>query len=187
MSAPPEHLVVMGVSGTGKSTTAALLAQRLGRPMIEGDDLHPAANVEAMRAGRALTDADRLPWLQAVRDAMTEAGGPAVVTCSALRRSYRDILRTAEGGVRFVHLVVPADELARRLATRTGHFMPATLLASQLATLEPLGPDEDGVDVPVVGTPDETADEALRLLAHQPREPGDPLNGPTTRDVIQPP
>lgn len=155
----------MGVSGTGKSTTAALLATRLGWPMIEGDDLHPAANVEAMRAGRALTDADRGPWLRAIRDAMTATGGSTVVTCSSLRRSYRDILRTAKGRVRFVHLVVPPETLARRLAERTGHFMPATLLASQLATLEPLGPDEDGVDVPVVGTPEQTADEALRLLA----------------------
>ncbi len=164
VSSAVEHLVVMGVSGTGKSTTAALLAARLGWPMIEGDDLHPAANVEAMRAGRALTDADRGPWLRAIRDAMTAAGGSTVVTCSSLRRSYRDVLRTAQGRVRFVHLVVPADELARRLAVRAGHFMPATLLASQLATLEPLGPDEDGVDVPVVGTPEQTADEALRLL-----------------------
>ena len=164
MSSLPEHLVVMGVSGTGKSTTAALLAARLGWPMIEGDDLHPAANVEAMRAGRALTDADRGPWLRAIRDAMTAAGGSTVVTCSSLRRSYRDVLRTAQGRVRFVHLVVPADELARRLAVRAGHFMPATLLASQLATLEPLGPDEDGVNVPVHGTPDQVVDEALRLL-----------------------
>ena len=133
--------------------------------MIEGDDLHPAANVEAMRAGRALTDADRGPWLRAIRDAMSSAGGPTVVTCSSLRRSYRDILRTAEGRVRFVHLVVPPEELQRRLAARTGHFMPATLLASQLATLEPLAADEDGVDVPVAGPPDAIVDEALRLLA----------------------
>ena len=168
MSSLPEHLVVMGVSGTGKTTTALLLAERLGRPMIEGDDLHPPANVEAMRAGRALTDADRGPWLRAIRDAMSSAGGSTVVTCSSLRRSYRDVLRTAEGRVRFVHLVVPPEELQRRLAARTGHFMPATLLASQLATLEPLGPDEDGVNVPVAGPPDAIADEALRLLAHAP-------------------
>jgi gluconokinase len=159
-----EHLVVMGVSGTGKSTTARLLADRLGRPMIEGDDLHPPANVAAMRAGRPLTDADRDPWLRAIRDAMETAGGSTVVTCSSLRRSYRDILRTADGRVRFVHLVVPAAELERRLAARQGHFMPATLLASQLATLEPLGADEDGVDVPVAGPPAQIADEAVRLL-----------------------
>ncbi len=158
----------MGVSGTGKTTTAALLAERLGRPLIEGDDLHPPANVEAMRAGRALTDDDRGPWLRAVRDAMSAAGGPTVVTCSSLRRSYRDILRTADGRVRFVHLVVPHEELTRRLAERTGHFMPAALLASQLATLEPLGADEDGVDVPVAGDPRTIADEALRLLSDEP-------------------
>ncbi|NUU17251.1 gluconokinase [Cellulomonas humilata] len=154
----------MGVSGTGKSTTALLLAERLGIPLIEGDDLHPPANVESMRAGRALTDDDRGPWLRAIRDAMTAAGGSTVVTCSSLRRSYRDVLRTAQGRVRFVHLVVPPDELARRLAERTGHFMPATLLASQLAALEPLTADEDGVDVPVTGPPAAIADEALRLL-----------------------
>ncbi len=168
MSSLPEHLVVMGVSGTGKSTTALLLAERLGRPMIEGDDLHPAANVEAMRAGRALTDTDRGPWLRAIRDAMSAAGGPTVVTCSSLRRAYRDVLRTAHGRVRFVHLVVAPEELQRRLAARTGHFMPATLLASQLATLEPLADDEDGVDVPVAGPPEEIADEALRLLRRRP-------------------
>lgn len=168
MSSQPEHLVVMGVSGTGKSTTALLLAARLGIPLIEGDDLHPAANVEAMRAGRALTDDDRGPWLRAIRDAMSAAGGSTVVTCSSLRRSYRDVLRTAQGRVRFVHLVVPPDELARRLTERTGHFMPATLLASQLATLEPLAADEDGVDVPVTGPPESVAEEALRLLARPP-------------------
>ncbi|GEK22337.1 gluconokinase [Cellulomonas xylanilytica] len=171
MSSQPEHLVVVGVSGTGKSTTALLLAERLGRPMIEGDDLHPVANVEAMRAGRALTDADRGPWLRAIRDAMSAAGGPTVVTCSSLRRSYREILRTAHGRVRFLHLVVQPDELQRRLVTRTGHFMPPTLLASQLATLEPLMPDEDGVEVIAAGTPDAIVDEALRLLADAPPPP----------------
>ncbi len=164
MNSPIEHLVVMGVSGTGKTTTARLLAERLGRPMIEGDDLHPPANVEAMRAGRALTDDDRGPWLLAIRDAMTAAAESTVVSCSSLRRAYRDVLRGAEGRVRFVHLVVPDEELARRLAVREGHFMPPTLLASQLATLEPLAPDEDGVDVLVAGPAESTAEQALRLL-----------------------
>ena len=157
-----EHLVVMGVSGTGKSTVGRLLAERLGRPLIEGDDLHPAANVAKMHAGIPLTDEDRGPWLRAVRDAMDGAGGPTVVACSALRRSYRDVLRTADGRVRFALLVADPDELARRLANRPGHFMPASLLASQLATLEPLAADEDGLTVASQSDPDATA-SALAL------------------------
>jgi len=155
-----EHVVVMGVSGTGKSTVGRLLAARLGAAFVEGDDLHPAANVERMSAGIPLTDADRAPWLELVRDAMSGAGGDTVVACSALRRAYRDVLRGARGRVRFVHLVVPPEELERRLSERSGHFMPATLLASQLATLEPLAPDEDGVDLPAASA-DETVDAIL--------------------------
>jgi gluconokinase len=162
-----EHLVVMGVSGTGKTTIGTLLAQRLGYDYIEGDTLHPAANVARMAAGIALTDADRQPWLELVRDAMSAAaarGHSTVVACSALRRAYRDVLRGAEGRVRFVHLVVPPDELAHRMANRPGHFMPASLLESQLATLEPLGADEDGVAVPVTDAAGPTADAALAAL-----------------------
>nr|WP_325051497.1 gluconokinase [Cellulomonas rhizosphaerae] len=166
-----EHVVVMGVSGTGKTTVGRLVAERLGATFIEGDDLHPAANVESMRAGIPLTDEQRAPWLALIRDAMDAAGGDTVVACSSLRRSYRDVLREAHGRVRFVHLVVPPDELARRLEARAGHFMPATLLASQLATLEELGPDEAGVDVPVVGTPRDVADAALRARAQRRSRP----------------
>ncbi|WP_123371925.1 gluconokinase [Cellulomonas sp. PhB150] len=155
----------MGVSGTGKTTVGRLIAERLGATFIEGDDLHPAANVESMRAGIPLTDAQRAPWLALIRDAMDAAGGDTVVACSALRRAYRDVLRGAHGRVRFVHLVVPPDELTRRLEARAGHFMPATLLASQLATLEDLEPDEDGVDVLVAGTPEAVTDEALTARA----------------------
>ncbi|ROS26099.1 gluconokinase [Cellulomonas sp. PhB150] len=165
MAGVSEHVVVMGVSGTGKTTVGRLIAERLGATFIEGDDLHPAANVESMRAGIPLTDAQRAPWLALIRDAMDAAGGDTVVACSALRRAYRDVLRGAHGRVRFVHLVVPPDELTRRLEARAGHFMPATLLASQLATLEDLEPDEDGVDVLVAGTPEAVTDEALTARA----------------------
>ncbi|AEE47726.1 gluconokinase [Cellulomonas fimi] len=162
-----QHVVVMGVSGTGKTTIGRLVAERLGAAFVEGDDLHPPANVEKMRSGVPLTDDDRGPWLRLVAAAMTEhaqAGRPTVVACSALRRAYRDVLRSAEGRVRFVHLAVPRPELDRRLAGRRGHFMPATLLESQLATLEPLGDDEDGLDVPVTSVPADTAEAVLQAL-----------------------
>ncbi|WP_426594031.1 gluconokinase [Cellulomonas sp. McL0617] len=166
-----EHLVVMGVSGTGKSTVGRLVAEQLGRPFVEGDELHPAANIDKMRAGIPLTDDDRGPWLRAVRDAMDDAGGPTVVACSALRRSYRDILRTADGRVRFALLVATPEELARRLAARPGHFMPPSLLASQLATLEPLAPDEDGITVRSDDDPVATATAAAQALTENPQRP----------------
>jgi gluconokinase len=175
-----EHVVVMGVSGTGKTTIGRLLAGRLGSEFVEGDDLHPAANVAQMRAGVPLTDAERLPWLRAVRDAMSAAaaeGRSTVVACSALRRTYRDVLRTADGRVRFVHLVVPPAELEHRMAHRAGHFMPVSLLASQLATLEPLGADEDGADVPVGGRPAATVRAVLSALGAP-----DGLEGPDGPD-----
>ncbi len=162
-----QHLVIMGVSGSGKSTVAVLLAQRLGRPMAEGDDFHPPANVAAMAAGRPLTDADRAPWLAAIRDWITArdgAGEPTVVACSALRRAYRDRLREGPGRVRFVQLDVPEPVLERRLEARRGHFMPVSLLGSQLDTLEPLEPDEDGVVVRVADSPDVTVASVLEAL-----------------------
>lgn len=139
--APPQVVVVMGVSGVGKSSVGLALAQRLGWVYAEGDDFHSTAAVAAMAAGRALTDADRMPWLLRIRDWVTQSlarGQSAVVTCSALRRTYRDVLRAGDGSVRFLLLELSEDELAARLSARTGHFMPASLLASQLATLEPL-------------------------------------------------
>jgi gluconokinase len=157
----------MGVSGCGKSTIAALLAQRLGWPMAEADDLHPASNVAKMHAGQPLTDDDRWPWLERVRDwiaARAGAGQDVVVTCSALRTAYRDVLRTAAPRVRFLLLTAPPEVLAERIGHRTGHFMPPSLLPSQLATLEPLGPDEDGVTVDVSGTPEASATAALVAL-----------------------
>ena len=136
-------LVVMGVSGAGKSTIARRLAAELGWDFAEGDDLHPAANVIKMAAGEPLTDADRAPWLERVAgwiDAEIAAGRHGVITCSALKRAYRDRLRRPQ--VVFVYLQVPRAELERRLAGRTGHYMPASLLDSQLDALEPPGEDE---------------------------------------------
>ena len=136
------RVVIMGVSGCGKSSVGEGLAARLGIPYRDGDDLHPPANVEKMRAGIPLTDDDRWPWLDRVAGVLaTEA--PLIVGCSALRRAYRDRLRTGAGGpVQFVHLTGSRDLIAARMATRTGHYMPLTLLDSQFAALEPPGPEE---------------------------------------------
>lgn len=158
-----QHLVVMGVSGSGKTTVAQLLAARLGRSFLEADELHPPANVAKMSAGIPLTDADRGPWLRTIRDWMTtqtQAGRSSVLTCSALRVTYRDVLREAQGDVRFIHLTLPPDALAARLASRRGHFMPTSLLTSQLATLEPLTPAEAGCTLDA-GAPAAALAEAL--------------------------
>ncbi|WP_407560273.1 gluconokinase [Streptomyces sp. 184] len=163
----PTGLVVMGVSGAGKTTVARLLSDRLGWAFAEADDFHPRTNIEKMRAGTPLTDADRGPWLRAIAAwlaARADAGENAIVTCSALKRAYRDVLRDAGPRVRFVHLHGDHDTLARRIGGRSGHFMPPALLDSQLADLEPLGPEEDGVVVDIGATPEEVAEEALRRL-----------------------
>ncbi len=162
-----QHLVVMGVSGSGKTTVALLLAERLGWTFAEADDFHPEANVALMAAGTPLTDADRAPWLAAIAHWVSQRdaeGVSTVVTCSALRRAYRDVLRTAAGDVRFVHLAGDPALIATRMTARTDHFMPPSLLPSQLATLEPLEADEDGVVVPVGPPPAQVVDEALRAL-----------------------
>jgi gluconokinase len=136
------RMVIMGVSGCGKSSVGEALAARLGIPYRDGDDLHPAANVEKMRTGIALTDADRWPWLDRVA-AILASDAPVIVGCSALRLAYRDRLRQGAGGpVRFVHLAGNKDLIASRMAARTGHYMPPSLLDSQFAALEPPGPDE---------------------------------------------
>ncbi|MBE1523820.1 gluconokinase [Nesterenkonia lutea] len=136
----------MGVSGSGKSTLAAALAEELRLPMAEADEFHPAANIAKMASQTPLTDEDRWPWLEALRDWMTsQAATGSIITCSALRRSYRDLLRGAAGRVIFLHVDVDIPRLSTRLAHRSGHFMPPELLESQLKTLEPLGPEEDGV------------------------------------------
>jgi gluconokinase len=156
----------MGVSGSGKSTVGRLLANRLGADFEEGDELHPAANVAAMKAGHPLGDAERAPWLRRVADwldAQRAAGRPGVITCSALKRRYRDGLRGP--GVVFVYLEVDRAELADRLAHRIGHFMPAELLDSQLADLEPLEPDETAVTIEASGPPSEQVDRIVAALA----------------------
>ncbi|KQP71968.1 carbohydrate kinase [Microbacterium sp. Leaf288] len=166
MSASP-ILVLMGPSGTGKSTVGAMLSGRLGWPFQEGDDLHPAANVEKMRRGHALTDADRIPWLELVAawiDERRAAGEPGIVTCSALKRSYRDILR--RDNVTFVNFTGDAAVVRDRMMRRQGHFMPPALLDSQFATLEAPGPDEQAIDIDIALPPEDQAAlvaSALRL------------------------
>ncbi len=166
-SGPPTAVVVMGVSGSGKTTVAHGLVDRLGWRFVEGDDLHPPANVAKMESGQPLDDDDRAPWLEAVRDWMHEesaAGHDAVVTCSALKRAYRDVLRSSGARVTFLHLTAGREVLTERMGARSGHFMPTSLLDSQLATLEPLGDDEAGAQVSIEQTPEEIVDDAVRAL-----------------------
>lgn len=163
----PVQLVVMGVSGSGKSTIAALLAARLGAVRVDADDFHPAANVAKMRSAIPLDDEDRRPWLEAVAAWLAQragAGEDAVAACSALKRAYRDILRSAGSGVLMVHLAGPKGLVVDRLRQRRGHFMPPELLCSQYADLEPLGTDEPGVTVDFAKRPEELVADALRRL-----------------------
>ncbi|GAA2164833.1 gluconate kinase (SKI family) [Humibacillus xanthopallidus] len=160
-------VVVMGVSGSGKTTVATGLAAVMGWTFAEGDDFHSAANVEKMRSGVALTDDDRWPWLETIGawiSGKEAAGESAVVTCSALRRAYRDVLRRDRPHVRFLHVEAPGAVIADRVEHRAGHYMPPSLLPSQLATLEPLAPDEPGVTVTADGAPDEVLARCLLAL-----------------------
>lgn len=156
----PLRLVIMGVSGCGKSSVGAALGARLNIPYRDGDDLHPAANVAKMRAGTPLTDADRWPWLDAVAAALRD-DAPLIIGCSALRRAYRDRIRGGAGGaVGFVHLAGSRDLIAARMAQRQGHYMPLALLDSQFATLEPPGKDEAltlSIDQPLAALIDQIA------------------------------
>ncbi|GAA5168518.1 gluconokinase [Ornithinimicrobium tianjinense] len=163
----PVHLVVMGVSGTGKSTVAELLVEQLGWDFCEGDDLHPRSNIDKMSSGQPLTDEDRWPWLEALVAWTAERdreGVSTILTCSALRRSYRDVLRKGGPGTRFIHLTGDPDLLAERMEHRTRHFMPASMLESQLATLEPLEDDEPGVVVDVAATPEQIVRQVRQQL-----------------------
>jgi gluconokinase len=164
----PVVLVVMGVSGSGKSTVAALLAGRLGWPFEEGDALHPPANVAKMHAGHPLTDEDRAPWLAKIADwvdARLDAGESGIITCSALKRAYRALIARRGSGVVFVFLNGSRETIAARLAARQGHFMPAGLLDSQIATLEPPGPGEPEIQVDVGPPPEAIAETILAALA----------------------
>jgi gluconokinase len=142
-------IVVMGVSGSGKSTVGAALAQRLRVPFADGDDFHPPANVAKMTAGQALDDDDRYPWLEAIGQWLADHYDGGVMSCSALKRKYRDQLRRHCADVEFLHLSGTPEVIGKRQASRPGHFMPASLLESQFATLEPLDPDERGAAIDV--------------------------------------
>lgn len=162
-----QHIVVMGVSGAGKSTTGEALARHLGWPFTEGDAFHPAANVEKMHAGIPLNDADRDPWLHALADELGRfeaRGQSSIMGCSSLKRAYRDILRRGAPRVRFLLVHGSREVLTARLANRQGHFFAPKLLDSQLTTLEPLQPDEDGKVIDMSLSIEDQVAEALRVL-----------------------
>ncbi len=159
--------VVMGVSGCGKSSVGAAVAERLGMLYTDGDDLHPPANIAKMSSGTPLTDADRAPWLARVGQRLAAIDGPAVIGCSALKRSYRDIIRCSVGdAVCFLYLEGSREVLVERMSNRSGHFMPVSLLESQLATLEPPGRDETAITADI----DQPFDQLVDALVARIRE-----------------
>jgi gluconokinase len=156
--------VVMGVCGAGKSTVGKALAQATGATYVEGDTFHPEANVAKMKAGLALDDHDRAGWLGALAEQLKgarERGDGMVVGCSALKRRYRDLLRSADPHLRFAHLAGPRDLIAQRMQQRVGHYMPTSLLDSQLRDLEPLQPDEAGLILDISAAPDQLVQQIL--------------------------
>lgn len=189
-SSQPVHLVIMGVSASGKTTLAERLAEVTGFPYAEADDFHPESNKQKMASGHPLTDEDRWPWLHSLADWMVahaESGESSVVTCSALRHSYRDVLREADGvhdgRVLFVELDAPAPVLLERLNDRSGHFMPASLLDSQLDTLEPLNGDENGLTLDATVDPETLVAEVLAAAGLPPAVPGTGVSGDLTGGV----
>jgi gluconokinase len=163
----PAVVVVMGVSGAGKTTIGKLLAERLGWEFADGDEFHPRENVKKMRSGVPLTDEDRLPWLQAIAqwiDEMRRQGNPAITASSVLKRSYRDIVIGKRPDVRLVFLEGSRDLIARRVAARRGHYMPASLLDSQFDTLEPPGPDENAIRVSIEPAPEKIVSDIIEQL-----------------------
>jgi gluconokinase len=174
----PCALIVMGVSGSGKSTIAYKLAERLDWSYEDGDRFHPASNVAKMSAGQPLTDDDRWPWLRAIAeeiDRVCEAGEQAVIACSALKRVYRDILVHERNDVRIVYLDGTQQLIADRLSQRKGHFMPPGLLASQFKTLEPPQQNENPVTVSIDASVDAIVDDIIRQLGLHPAASGTPL------------
>jgi gluconokinase len=173
--ANPCALVVMGVSGSGKSTIAEKLAARLNWTFEDGDRFHPASNVAKMSAGHPLTDEDRWPWLQAIADEIDrvcKAGSRAVIACSALKRAYRDVLVHGRNDVRIIYLDGTEQLIADRLARRKGHFMPPGLLASQFKTLEPPDSSEKPVTVSIDASVDAIVDDIVSQLRLHPAERG---------------
>ncbi len=170
---PPIILIVMGVSGSGKTTVAAMLAGRLHWNFQEGDALHPQANVDKMHHGVPLTDADRLPWLDSIAaliDRWSAEGVCGVITCSALKRAYRDRIRAGQSDVEFIYLRGARELVSSRITQRMGHFMPPSLLDSQFATLEEPGEDEPAITVDIGGSPDEIVEAILIALRREHRE-----------------
>ncbi|MET7386173.1 gluconokinase [Streptomyces sp. NPDC005529] len=164
----PTVIVVMGVSGSGKTTVGRLLAGRRGEPFVEGDGLHPPENIAKMSAGEALDDEDRAPWLRAVSDVIrsaTDSGRGAVISCSALGYDYRRLFRAAGPGVWFLYLAVDREVASARAGRRRGHFMPVALLDSQFAALEPLRDDEPGLTVDGTSGTGAIVDVAVAALA----------------------
>ncbi len=158
------HIVVMGVSGSGKTTIGQLLGQRLGLEYRDGDDLHPQENIDKMAQGTPLNDDDRWPWLRLIGQWLVDHPEGGIIGCSALKRSYRDLIRESDPEVVFVHVHGSPELLAKRMEERPGHFMPPSLLQSQLDTLEPLGTDEKGRVFDIAQTPDELVDEVVAYL-----------------------
>ncbi|MBO2456468.1 gluconokinase [Actinomadura violacea] len=174
MSNPPEPQIILiaGVSGSGKTTVGGMLAERLGWDYAEADAFHSAANIAKMRAGHPLTDADRAPWLRAIAawiDDRLSSGRPGVVTCSALKRAYRDELAGGRPAVRTVLLDGDRDVIAERMRRRHGHFFGAGLLDSQFADLERPAPDEHVLTVPITDSPEETVDRIIKSLDLEPK------------------
>jgi gluconokinase len=159
--------VVMGVSGSGKSTVGAALAQRLRVPFADADDFHPPANIAKMTAGHPLDDDDRRPWLESIGAWLAEHSEGGVMSCSALKHVYRDVLREHCPSVEFLHLQGSPEVIGRRQASRPGHFMPASLLASQFETLEPLWADERGITIDVDQDIDSIVDEYISLTGQE--------------------